>query len=487
MSDVQLNQSETPTWRNRAGRPFRWVGAKVDRRPMLWFFILLALLTGAIVAGNYLRKTPETPEDKNNTPKEVTLYALDGTPEIVVDAKVDKSGVVKVLAQASGIVNDIVVKEGTKVRAGQTFVSLSSSYQGGTVQTVQRQLAQKNYDTLVSNYDTQKDLIKKRRDIADNIDTQADELRAIADKSLGDMRSTISTNEDILNSLDTQIAAMEANNTDGSNSATIAQSKQARAQLLGALAQLRNGLRSAEYQAASDKAPSTLSDRTREVTLEGIDLEAKGLDVQKEIAQLNLRLAQISESLMHPASPFAGVVERVYVKKGQSVSPGTPIAQVTGNTTSVRAVALLSGQMADRVSRIEMSRVTVGSEKIEMMPTYISSQATDGALYSITYAIPSRYVDSFNDGGNILIQVPLSQKNDGSEFYVPMDTVYQTEEESYLFIAEADENGELHATEKAVTLGSVDGNFVQVIDGIGKDDKVIVDRNVVSGDLVKEK
>ncbi len=486
MPDI-IVKKEVPTWRNRAGRPFRWVGRKVDRRPMLWFFILLLLLTGAIVAGNYLRKPPETIDNKNTSPKEVTLYALDGTPEIVVDAKVDKSGVVKIVAQSGGIVNTVLVKEGAKVRAGQTLVSLSSNYQGGTVQTVQRQLAQKNYDSLAANYDTQKDLIIKRRDIANNVDTQADEMRAIADKSLGDTRATITANEDMLRSLDSQIAAMEANNVDGANSATIAQSKQARAQLVSALGQLRSGLRTAEYQAASDKAPATLSDRQREVTLEGLDLEEKGLDVQKDVAQLNLRLAQIGESLMYPSSPFAGVVERVYVKKGQVVAPGTPIAQVTGGITSVRAVALLSEQIADRVSRIEMSKVKIGNETVEMLPTYVSGEATDGMMFAVSYAISAKYVDSFTDGGNILITIPLSQEEDSNVLYVPMDALYQTEEASYLFVAEIQENGELHATEKKVSLGAINGNYVEVVEGLDKGDRVIVDRNVVSGDLVKEK
>jgi multidrug efflux pump subunit AcrA (membrane-fusion protein) len=487
MADIIVNKPEALTWRNRVRSPFAWVGRKVDRRPMLWFFILLALLTGAIVAGNYLRRPPESSEDQKSNPKEVVLYALDGTPEITLDAKVEKGGVVKIVAQSPGIVNEVFVKEGTKVNGGQQLVRLSTNYQGGNVQTVQRQLAQKNYDTLVSNYDAQKDLIKKRRDIADNIDTQADEMRAIADKSLGDTRATISANEEMLSSLDTQITALEANNTDGSNTVAIAQSKQARAQLLGALAQLRNGLRTAEYQAASDKAPSTLSDRTREVTLDGLTLEEKGLDVQKEIAQLNLRLAQISESLMSPAAPFSGIVERVYVKNGQSVAPGTPIAQVTGNTNSVRAVAFLSGQIADRVSRIAMSKVKIGNELIEILPTYVSGQATDGSLYSITFAIPSRFADSFTDGGNVLIQVPLSVNETLTKYYVPMDAVYQTDSESYLFIAEREENGELHAKEKVITLGNVDGNFVEVVEGLVKSDTVILDRNVVSGDLVKEK
>jgi multidrug efflux pump subunit AcrA (membrane-fusion protein) len=486
MENIPDNQIAASSWKSRVSRPWRWFGRTINNRPMLFFFGTLILLTGAIVLGSFIRKPQESMAEKEISPKEVSTFSLGDSSKIIVSASVRKSGVVTIMAQSAGIVSAVNVKEGDKVGQGKTLVSLSTTYQGGTIQSVSRQVAEKNYNFTVDNYSLQREALARQRDAAENANAQSVDLRNITRESLDDTRALIAMNQESLTNLNNQIAALESANEEGVNNEAIAQAKQSRATLVSGLNQLESGLRNSEYQSDDDQEPAHLSNNQKEATFRQLEIQEKTLDLNKELASLNLRVAQITESLMYPASPFAGTVEKVFVKKGQSVAPGTAIVQITGTQTSVSAVALVSKNIASRISRIEDSKAILEGKVIQILPRYISTQPTDGNMYSVFYTIPVDEAENFIDNETILLEIPLaSEKNESSDLFIPVDAVYQTQEYSYIFVAETGEDGKSHAVEKQISLGSVEGSFVRVIDGVEKDMNIILNRNVVAGDVVK--
>jgi multidrug efflux pump subunit AcrA (membrane-fusion protein) len=70
--------------------------------------------------------------------------------------------------------------------------------------------------------------------------------------------------------------------------------------------------------------------------------------------------------------------------------------------------------------------------------------------------------------------------------YIPLDAIYQTDSESYVYITVAD-HGAIHAQSKKIELGEVVGDFVEVKSGITAGDKIILDRTIIEGDLLKIK
>jgi multidrug efflux pump subunit AcrA (membrane-fusion protein) len=327
-------------------------------------------------------------------------------------------------------------------------------------------------------------LTNKQRDIAEKANTQASELREITRISADDTRALVNENQTTLDNLNNQITQLTASNTNGANDAAIAQATQSRNTLEGALAQLKSGLRTADYQGNSEKAPAEIANTQKELTFRQLELQEKGLEVSRDIANLNLKLAQISESLMAPVSPFAGVVERIYVTKGQNVAPGTVLAQVTGTVKSGTAVALVSKDIARQISKLDASKMIIGSDTKDVTPTYVSQEATDGALFSVSYIVPSDLLSQLTDNDSVSIRIPLV-KNE-STLYVPIDALYQSGDTSYLFVA-IERDGKMYAQEKEVKLGNINGSYSEVIDGLETQDKVIVNRNVVSGDIVQSK
>jgi hypothetical protein len=74
---------------------------------------------------------------------------------------------------------------------------------------------------------------------------------------------------------------------------------------------LRQAQRTTEQQAANDKAPALLSNLQKDVTLKQLEVQEKTLQLNRDVAKLQVNLAYVNEALMYPASPFAGKVEKL--------------------------------------------------------------------------------------------------------------------------------------------------------------------------------
>jgi multidrug efflux pump subunit AcrA (membrane-fusion protein) len=456
----------------------------INRFPLLSFIILLAALVGVIAVGNQLRqpKVSDTPEAP--LMKEVEVYSLTSSPQIIVQAQVEKSGIIKLVAQTGGVVQKIKATEGDHVKRGQSLFSLSTNYQGGNVLSVSRKISYKTYKNTVDTYPLQKDSINASRDIALKAETQQADLRSIARQSIDETKSLISLNEQVVNGIDEQIKAEEAGAADV---ATITQLKSMKAQVVGALNGLRSGLRNTEYLNDENQESAEIGRLTRDNTLRQLEIQDKALDLSKDLALLNLRIAQINEALMYPASPCPGTVERVYVKIGQNVTPGTVLATIRGDDNTASAVALVSAEVAQSASRLMASTAQINGQPVLLQTRYISQEPTDGSLHAITFSVPDEVASLVTNESFIQVELPVGVGLSSSNaIYIPLDAVYQSQAGATVFIAEKD-GDQTKAKSRSVTLGQVFGRFVEVIDGIQTGDQVIINRNVIQDDIVTVK
>src|SRR5258708_39157121 len=112
------------------------------------------------------------------------------------------------------------------------------------------------------------------------------------------------------------------------------------------------------------------------------------LTLGKDVSNLQANLANINASLMHPASPVAGTVERVNIHIGQTVTPGTPLATIMAGDPDVTAVVAVPSQIAASASRIQPSTLHIGNIPYTTTPRYVTTEATEGSSYAILYSIP---------------------------------------------------------------------------------------------------
>nr|MBP9700067.1 hypothetical protein [Candidatus Woesebacteria bacterium] len=261
--------------------------------------------------------------------------------------------------------------------------------------------------------------------------------------------------------------------------------RQGRLAASSGLSSLRSSLRTIEYQSDEEKTPAQLSDLSKDLTLKQLELQEKSLVLAKELSGLNLRLARVSEGLMYPATPCGGVVERVYVKVGQSVAPGMLLATIKADSGENSAVILVPAAIAKQVSSSEVTEFVIGTKKVDLYPRYISTEATDGSLYSLLYSIPASYSASLTNATSISARIPLGAANlITDELSIPLDAVYQTQEKAYVYILKKDGDA-VRAKTVEVALGDVSGRFVQVLSGLSSTDTIILSRTVQDGDLVK--
>ncbi|MFZ6034722.1 MAG: biotin/lipoyl-binding protein [Patescibacteria group bacterium] len=463
----------------------RKIGSLIEKRPLVSFFGLLGVLLALIVIGNFLRQPKPETAAKSQLAKLVEIYSIGANPRVQVTGKVDKSGVVTLIAQTAGVVQSINKTEGNQVYRGEWLFSLSTNYQGGNIPSLSRQIAEKNLNFVEDNYDTQKQMIDKRRDIANSSNAQASELRDISAKSIDETKSLITFNEQFLTSIDEQLAVVAASHVPGTYNSTLNGLNQTRSSILSGLNSLRSALRNTEYQTSGDQEPAHLADVSRDLTLQQLDIEEKSLKLNREISRLNYRIAQVSESLMYPASPVAGVVERVFVHVGDAVSPGTKLATVTGSELSTTVVALVSADMARNVNFLEKSKIIANGESVEAVPQYVSTEPTDGQLHSIVFRIPEENAQSIKNGNYVTVEIPVSKPMSVAAVpFVPLDAIYQTQTASYLFVASPEKNGKYRAESRTIELGQVVGSYVEVKKGLKEEDQVIINRDVVAGDPV---
>jgi multidrug efflux pump subunit AcrA (membrane-fusion protein) len=454
----------------------------INKRPFASFFITLGILFILIIISNVLGAPKKTEKKEAPEIKQVRVFNVGSAPKITVQAQIEKSGIIHLTSLAPGIVWSINKQVGQHISKGETLFSLSSNYQGGNASVLQRQLAQTQYQNVLDTYDLQKDIIKKQRDLADKTDQNADQLRDITNKSLDEMKSLISLNDGILTSLDQNITNLEASNVGGVNDELILATKELKSQFLGINNQAKQGLRMSEFSAAGDKPPADLSNIQKDLTMKQLDLQEKILDLNREISRIQLQIARVVEAMMFPAAPFSGTIQRIFVKVGQQVNPGTELAVLTqdqGNDPVI-ALAYVSQDIAKRVSRLEPSILHLDGATISSYPTFISEDAIQGFLYGIYFDVPDQYMTGVIEKGFIQVDLPIGYFDTASVIpYIPIDAVYQTKDKSFVYVIK---DGKAEA--KQLILGNVYGSYVEVEKGLGDKDRIILNRNVIAGDLV---
>lgn len=466
-------------------RFYKFSTRMIMTRPERSFFSLIGVLFILIIIGNIIGRPPAK---KTAAPpvKPVRVFSIGASPKMKVLGKIEKSGATKIIAQSAGVVQAIYTSPGESISRGKTLLALSTNAQGGTIPSVSRQLAQTNYTFTKDNYDTQLDLINKQREVAKLVNTQTSDLRNISTESIQNTKSLITVNEDLLKNLDSQLQYLVATDVGGCNTALIIQTKQGISGIMGGISSLRTALNNTEYQVDPNNPPAKLADLQRDLTLKQLDIQEKSLALNREVSRLNLLIAQISESLMYPASPISGTVERLYVQVGQTVSPGMLLASITGDVNTATAVVSLPSEVTQQLSRIESSILWISGKAVETIPMYISQEPTEGLMNSVLFSIPDTYSNQMVNGSSITIEIPVGKIGANSIIpYIPLDTVYQTQNNAYVYLVNPTKNGAYEAKSREIKLGNVYGEYVEVTSGLKDQDQIIEDRSVVDGDAIK--
>lgn len=452
----------------------------IDKEPIKSFYIALGTLVLLIIIGNIIRTPKKVTKDESVAAKKVTVFATSENSQITTSATVDKTGIIQIQALTSGVVGKIQVSEGSKVSRGRVFLNIASNYQGGSTFSTQRQLAAVQYKNIVDTYDSQKDIINKQKDIASKTDDNSDKLTDITKQSIDDTKALISLNDNIIGTIDNNLKTLELDPV--TNATTILSTKQLKSQFLSANSAAKSGLRQAEYQTNGDNPPTKLTNLQREITQSQLDMQLKMLDVNKESSRLQLQLAQIAEGMASPAAPYNGVVQKIMVRPGQYVNAGTPLLVFVRSDMKdvITLQVLVTHDISLKIARKTPSIITIANTQVKLYPSYISTEAISGNLYGVYYALPKEYTSQIDDNDTVSISIPLNDATtNATVFYIPIDSIHQTSEGAYVYVAKSGK-----AKAQKVTITNVYGSLAAV-DGLQNAQQIILDRTVIDGSPIE--
>lgn len=158
--------------------------ARLEKRPILSFIVVLVILFGTVVFAHTLRTKEEATTTPEKAIKTAELFVVgDNQTETTVSAQVKKSGVTDIVALTPGIVKSISVKTGQTVGAGQTLALLTSDYGSGSAELV-KEKARLGTDYTERNFALEKDIIALQKEIAEDDGSKSKDEEKAALKAL---------------------------------------------------------------------------------------------------------------------------------------------------------------------------------------------------------------------------------------------------------------------------------------------------------------
>lgn len=191
-------------------------------------------------------------------------------------------------------------------------------------------------------------------------------------------------------------------------------------------------------------------------------------------AELNYQLAAINASLMRPSSPLAGKVEKVMVNRGQLVAPGQTIAIIKADDNEVKLQLTTSESIIRYLDESKMAIFEYNQNSFAVSIDYLSYIPTKENTYQINFSVPTEITDSLPNNAYGKIHLPLKIMD---KPLLPISSIYQSHQQSFVYVVGNNEAGELIAKQKAVQLGEVIGQLVVIEAGLSTNEQVIIHHN----------
>lgn len=450
------------------------------RKPILFTLALLVLLLLLIGSSEYVRRNNATIQTTAKSIKKVEVFTVGEVPRISVLGEATKENVVTIAAQTGGIISSVYVKSGEQVTKNKTLAIIGSDYQGNVAASVQKSLAGTNYNHLAKTYEDQKEIIAKQKEIAHLSEENSSRLRDIQQDSMSGIDEQVKLSESLLDDINNSISNLESMPSSSASANTLQAAQSSKAQLLAGLEQLRSSQRQISYQSDDENPPAKMGKLTKDITIKQLDLSEKALDLTKQTAALQVRLAQIAENASKPAAPFAGVIEDVYIHQGMMVSPGTPVALLKGKNNNIKVTVRIPAKYATQLNLVESAYAVIDGKRHELPLPYIPQEVGANGQLSVQFQLGS---DEFvvSNRERVHVSLPLGNTSANSVFpLIPMESVYLGAQEATVLTVQ---DGK--AVTQSVSVGDLFGDYVSILSGLKFNDQVIINRTIVSGEQVE--
>jgi RND family efflux transporter MFP subunit len=217
-----------------------------------------------------------------------------------------------------------------------------------------------------------------------------------------------------------------------------------------------------------------------------IGTEVQYLQAKNNKESLEQKMKQLNEMLemYYIKAPFAGTVDELMLKAGQTIAPGMPAIRVV-NISQLKVKA----DLAEAYS----SRVKTGN-KVNLIFPDINKTATSQVTYTGKVINPSTRTFTVEIGlpssedyrPNMVAQVQIIDYSSENSMVVPVNTVQNIDGKDYVYVA-GEEKGRKVAHRKEVKVGSIYNGKAEVVSGLNAGDLLITTgyNNLNEGELLR--
>ncbi len=193
-------------------------------------------------------------------------------------------------------------------------------------------------------------------------------------------------------------------------------------------------------------------------------------NAQIDLARLNLDLARMQLDGLQVKAPISGLVGEVTVRSGDLVSPQVPMTTLSG-TKNFELRTGVDIDSADKITVNSPAEVMIGGRYIKVPIKSISPMADPVTkLVNVTVSLPKIF---FRANQTLKVRIPIkinNIQNGQSSLTIPLDAVIIGTEEQYVYVLENEK-----AKKTRVKLGPVNGDRVEILEGLNQNDQIIVD------------
>ncbi len=226
-------------------------------------------------------------------------------------------------------------------------------------------------------------------------------------------------------------------------------------------------------------------DEVRRTGDEEARIEKKQITLQKRAAEFGYENAQLQKNQAYAATalyktvaPFSGVIQEALVRKGDNVFSGQTVALLKSqDSKEVRLVAYVGEERAANIDvEGEFFAKIENGTRIPLEIIYIAQSGIGAQSYAVALESQEKDQESFKEGSFVEVELPIKAEEG---IFVPIDAIHYGDDSSEIYVLEND-----RAVVKKVSLGSLIGSQVLVVEGLSRDELIIMDRSITDGQKV---
>jgi len=207
-------------------------------------------------------------------------------------------------------------------------------------------------------------------------------------------------------------------------------------------------------------------------------LQAKNNKEALERSKATLQ-EQYSKTIIR--APFAGVIDEVYTKEGEMLTPGMPAFRLV-NSTELKLVADISEAYVGKI-KANQEAIVEFPDLGKSLPSKVVAVGDVIDPVNRTYRIDLALKQDKNQyKANMISYVKIKDYTNPSVIVIPVNLIQRSNDQSYVYVVSGNK-----ASKKVIKTGRVYKNSIEVTEGLAEGDKLITlgYQDLVDGQTIK--